>query len=157
LLTGGVSKGKFDFLPDELTRQGVKKIFHGVAQRPGKPFWFGLSARSTPVFALPGNPVSSTTCLHRYVLPALAHASGAAPIQPRLVALAAPVSFPPKLARLLPVKLSSGPGAELLATPDEVNTSGDFAGLVGTDGFVELPAHQAEFPAGTVVAFTPWV
>ena len=55
------------------------------------------------------------------------------------------------------MKLSSGPGAELLATPDEVNTSGDFAGLVGTDGFVELPAHHAEFPVGTVVVFTPWV
>ena len=49
------------------------------------------------------------------------------------------------------------PGAELLATPDEVNTSGDFAGLVGTDGFVELPAHQTKFPVGTVVVFTPWV
>jgi len=157
LLTGGVSKGKFDFLPDELNRQGVKKVFHGVAQRPGKPFWFGLSARATPVFALPGNPVSSYTCLHRYVLPALAHASGATATGPRSVALSAPVTFPPKLARLLPVKLSSGPRAELLATPDDVNTSGDFAGLVDTDGFVELPAEQAEFPAGTVVAFTPWV
>lgn len=157
LLTGGVSKGKFDFLPDELNRQGVKKVFHGVAQRPGKPFWFGLSARATPVFALPGNPVSSYTCLHRYVLPALAHASGATATVPRSVALSAPVTFPPKLARLLPVKLSSGPRAELLATPDDVNTSGDFAGLVDTDGFVELPAEQAEFPAGTVVAFTPWV
>ncbi len=156
LLTGGVSKGKFDFLPEELNRQGVKKVFHGVAQRPGKPFWFGLSARSTPVFALPGNPVSSYTCLHRYVLPALAHASGATPVEPRRVALAAPVTFAPKLARLLPVKLSSGPHAELLATPDDVNTSGDFAGLVGTDGFVELPAGRNEFPAGTVVAFTPW-
>jgi molybdopterin molybdotransferase len=157
LLTGGVSKGKFDFLPDELNRQGVKKVFHGVAQRPGKPFWFGLSARATPVFALPGNPVSSYTCLHRYVLPALAHASGATAAPPRSVALNAPVTFPPRLARLLPVKLSSGPRAELLATPDDVNTSGDFAGLVGTDGFVELPAEQADFPAGTVVAFTPWV
>lgn len=157
LLTGGVSKGKFDFLPDELNRQGVKKVFHGVAQRPGKPFWFGLSARATPVFALPGNPVSSYTCLHRYVLPALAHASGATATVPRSVALSAPVTFPPKLARLLPVKLGSGPRAELLATPDDVNTSGDFAGLVDTDGFVELPAEQAEFPAGTVVAFTPWV
>lgn len=157
LLTGGVSKGKFDFLPDELNRQGVKKVFHGVAQRPGKPFWFGLSARATPVFALPGNPVSSYTCLHRYVLPALAHASGATTTAPRSVALSAPVTFPPKLARLLPVKLSSGPRAELLATPDDVNTSGDFAGLVETDGFVELPAAQTEFPAGTVVAFTPWV
>ena len=156
LLTGGVSKGKFDYLPEELARQGVKKVFHGVAQRPGKPFWFGLSARSTPVFALPGNPVSSYTCLHRYVLPALAHASGATPAAVRTVALATPVTFKPKLACLLPVKLSSGPRAELLATPDAVNTSGDFAGLVGTDGFVELPAERDEFPAGTLVPFTPW-
>ena len=156
LITGGVSKGKFDFLPEELARQGVKKVFHGVAQRPGKPFWFGLSGRATPVFALPGNPVSSFTCLHRYVLPALAHASGATPAAARVVALAAPVVFRPKLACLLPVKLSSGPRAELLATPETVNTSGDFAGLVGTDGFVELPAETDEFPAGTVVPFTPW-
>lgn len=157
LITGGVSKGKFDFLPAELDRQGVKKIFQGVAQRPGKPFWFGQSARHTPVFALPGNPVSAYTCLHRYVLPALAHASGLPAAVPRTVALAAPVSWKPKLSYLLPVKLSSGPRAELLATPDPSNTSGDFAGLVGTDGFVELPPGPAEFPAGTVAPFYPWV
>ena len=157
LVTGGVSKGKFDYLPAELDRQGVKKIFHGVAQRPGKPFWFGVSARGTPVFALPGNPVSAYTCLHRYVLPALAHASGASPCAPRTVALAAPVSFKPQLTYFLPVKLSSGPGAELLATPDPSNTSGDLAGLVGTDGFIELPADQTEFPAGTLAPLWTWV
>lgn len=156
LLTGGVSKGKFDFLPEELARQGVRKIFHGVAQRPGKPFWFGLSARSTPVFALPGNPVSAYTCLHRYVLPALAHASGALAAPARVAALAAAVMFKPELACLLPVKLSIGPRAESLATPEAVNTSGDFAGLVGTDGFVELPAEREEFPAGEIVRFWPW-
>jgi len=156
LITGGVSKGKFDFLPDELDRQGVKKIFHGVAQRPGKPFWFGLSSRATPVFALPGNPVSSYTCLHRYVLPALALASGATPVAQRMVALAEPVVFTPKLAYLLPVTLSSGPRAELIAKPERVNTSGDFAGLIDTDGFIELPADKTEFPAGTIVPFTPW-
>lgn len=157
LITGGVSKGKFDYLPAELERQGVKKLFHGVAQRPGKPFWFGLTVRQTPVFALPGNPVSSYTCLHRYVLPALAHASRLAPTPLRTVALAAPVTFKPKLAYLLPVKLSSGPHAELLATPDPSNTSGDFAGLVGTDGFIELPAEPTEFPVGSLAPFYPWV
>jgi molybdopterin molybdotransferase len=157
LITGGVSKGKFDFLPAELDRQGVKKIFQGVAQRPGKPFWFGQSARHTPVFALRGNPVSAYTCLHRFVLPALAHAGGLVPSAPRPVALAAPVSWPAKLAYLLPVKLSSGPRAELLATPDPFNTSGDFAGLVGTDGFIELPPGPADFPPGTLAPFYPWV
>ena len=156
VISGGVSKGKFDYLPGELDRQGVRKIFHGVAQRPGKPMWFGVTPRKTPVFALPGNPVSAYTCLHRYVLPALAHASGLAPAPATMVALAAPVTFKPQLAYFLPVKLSSGPHAELRATPDETNTSGDFAGLVATDGFVELPAGPTEFPAGTLAVFRPW-
>ncbi len=157
IVTGGVSKGKFDYLPAELERQQVKKIFHGVAQRPGKPMWFGLSLRRTPVFALPGNPVSSYTCLHRYVLPALARASGLTPPEPRKVALADPVTFKPKLAYFLPVTLSSGPAAQLLARPDPSNTSGDFAGLLGTEGFVELPAETTDFPAGTLTTFHAWV
>ena len=157
LVTGGVSKGKFDFLPAELAAQGVRKVFQGVAQRPGLPFWFGLNPEGKPVFALPGNPVSAFTCLHRYVLPGLAHASGRPPEAPRRVALAAPVTFKPKLAYFLPVRLSSGDRGELLATPDPSNTSGDFAGLVGTDGFVELPAGLTEFPAGHVAPFRPWV
>lgn len=157
LIAGAVSKGKFDFLPEELDRQGVKKVFHGVAQRPGKPFWFGVSRRKTPVFALPGNPVSSYTCLHRYVLPALAHASGLEPPPLRRVALTSTVVFKPKLACLLPVKLFSGSHAELRASPEATNTSGDFSGLVGTDGFVELPPGPAEFPAGHLAEFRPWV
>jgi molybdopterin molybdotransferase len=157
IITGGVSKGKFDYLPAELERQGVRKIFQGVAQRPGKPFWFGMSARQTPIFALPGNPVAAYTCLHRFVLPALARAGGLAPMPPRLAALAAPVTFKPKLAYLVPVRLSTGPRAELLALPDPSNTSGDFAGLIGTDGFVELPPEPPEFPAGTLAPFRPWV
>jgi molybdopterin molybdotransferase len=156
LLTGGVSKGKFDFLPAVLAELGVKKKFQGVAQRPGKPLWFGLSQRARPVFALPGNPVSSYTCLHRYVLPALAKAAGAPPAALRVVALAAAVAFKPPLAYFLPVKISSSPAAGLLATPAAVNTSGDFAGLVDTDGFVELPAGQDEFPAGTVARYWTW-
>lgn len=157
LITGGVSKGKFDFLPAVLDAQRVKKIFHGVAQRPGKPFWFGISPRKTPVFALPGNPVSAYTCLHRYVLPALAHASGVRAGPVRLVSLAVAVTFMPALAYLLPVRLSSSDRAELLATPATTNTSGDFAGLLDSDGFVELPAGKTEFTAGFVAPFWPWV
>jgi molybdopterin molybdotransferase len=156
IVVGGVSKGKFDFVPAELQRQDVKQRFHGVAQRPGKPMWFGVSPRRTLVFALPGNPVSCYTCLHRYVLPALAKASGLAPAPRRLAALAAPVSFRPKLSYFVPVKVQSGPHAELVATPCETNTSGDFAGLLGTDGFIELPPEPEEFPTGTVAPFWPW-
>ena len=157
LITGGISKGKFDFLPSELERQGVHKVFHGVAQRPGKPFWFGLSGRVTPVFALPGNPVSAYTCLHRYVLPALDHASGMTPRAQLTAALGERFEFSPRLACLLPVRIASGPRAELVATPAPLGTSGDLAGLVDTDGFVELFAEQDTFPAGHLAPFWPWV
>ena len=156
ILCGGISKGKFDYLPTELERQGVARIFQGVAQRPGKPFWFGVSGRKTPVFALPGNPVSSYTCLHRYVLPALAQASGETAAPVREVALAEAVALKPRLTSFLPVTLLAQGGAERRATPQPSNTSGDFAGLLGTDGFVELPPGSGEFPAGSSVAFWSW-
>jgi len=156
LFTGGVSKGKFDFLPSELEKQQVRKVVQGVAQRPGKPFWFGVTVRATPIFALPGNPVSAYTCLHRYVLPALAQASGLARRPPLLAALEVPYRFRPKLTCLLPVRLSSGADARAMATPVPGNTSGDFAGLVDTDGFVELPAEQEDFPAGYIAPYYPW-
>jgi molybdopterin molybdotransferase len=136
---------------------GVRKLVHGVAQRPGKPFWFGVTPRGTPVFALPGNPVSALTCLHRYVLPAIELAAGLKAPRPRIAALAKPVTFKPPLAWLLPVRLSSAADGRLLAEPDPSNTSGDFAGLVDTDGFIELPADQTEFSAGTVAPFRAWV
>ena len=157
LITGGVSKGKFDFLPEELDAQGVKRVFHGVAQRPGKPFWFGVNPAGKPIFALPGNPVSAHTCLSRYVLPALAQATGhTARRIPQKMRLAAPVTFRPKLAYLLPVKLVPGDDGFVRAMPEPANTSGDFSGLVGTDGFVELPADVTEFPAGFLAPFYPW-
>ncbi|MGB1042546.1 MAG: molybdopterin molybdotransferase MoeA [Tenacibaculum sp.] len=43
LFSGAVSKGKFDFLPEVLDELGVEKLFHKVAQRPGKPFWMGIA------------------------------------------------------------------------------------------------------------------
>ena len=156
LLAGGVSKGKFDFLPRVLDELGVRRLFSGVAQRPGGPFWFGLSPRQTPVFALPGNPVSAYVCLHRYVLPALAKMAGLPPAPPRFAVLAEAVKLPHALTGFLPVRTTPGPAGENLAQPAPINTSGDFAGLAGTDGFVELPAGRRDFPAGGGVRFWPW-
>lgn len=158
VVVGGVSKGKFDFVPSALEKQNVAKKIHGVAQRPGKPMWFGVSPRQTMIFGLPGNPVSCYTCLHRYVLLALARACGmeVSAESARRAVLSETLVFKPKLAYLLPVRLGSGGRGELLATPSATNTSGDFAGLLGTDGFLELPADQTEFPAGFVAPFWAW-
>jgi molybdopterin molybdotransferase len=156
VLTGGVSKGKYDFLPTVLAELGVEKKVHGVAQRPGKPFWFGLTSRRTPVFALPGNPVSTLTCFHRYVLPALRVMSGLPSPRTEYATLVTPFSFKPPLAALPPVRVESLPDGRRLAHILPTNTSGDFAGLLGTDGFLELPAGPATFPAGYSVRFWAW-
>jgi molybdopterin molybdotransferase len=70
LSTGGVSVGSFDFVRRILFDLGYEERFWKVAQKPGKPLTFGLCGR-TPVFGLPGNPVSSLVCFYIYVLPAL--------------------------------------------------------------------------------------
>lgn len=157
LLTGGVSKGKVDFLPEVLKALGVASHVHGVAQRPGKPMWFGVSPRHSPVFALPGNPVSCYTCLHRYVLPALELMAGANRSPTDWITLAEPVRFPPLLAYFLPVVVRTDAAGRRTARPNPFNTSGDLGGLLGTDGFVELPADQTDFPAGTVARFRRWI
>jgi molybdopterin molybdotransferase len=69
VLSGGVSMGKADFVPEVLTNLGVQKLFHKIKQRPGKPFWFGKTPNGKAVFALPGNPVSTFMCFYKYVKP----------------------------------------------------------------------------------------
>ena len=76
ILSGGVSMGKADFVPQVLDELGVSIVFHKISQRPGKPMWFGIGPQGQVVFALPGNPVSSLVCCRQYVLPALFAASG---------------------------------------------------------------------------------
>src|SRR3954466_6794960 len=90
ILSGGVSMGQLDIVPRVLEKLGVGLVFHHIAQRPGKPMWFGVSQSGPAVFALPGNPVSTLVCLSRYVLPALRAAMGQAPGEPPRIALTAP-------------------------------------------------------------------
>jgi molybdopterin molybdotransferase len=156
VLSGGVSMGQFDFVPAVLTELGAKLVFHKVAQRPGRPMWFGVSARGKPIFALPGNPVSTLVCATRYLVPALRQAAGSAPTRPELVELTAPIEASRTLTLFTPVTLSSSARATLLAEPHPTNTSGDFVTLARTDGFVELAAKGGSYPAGTVARLFRW-
>lgn len=70
LLTGGVSVGNYDFVPEAAAACGVTKLFHKLKQRPGKPLFVGKKENKW-VFGLPGNPSSVLTCFYEYVIPAL--------------------------------------------------------------------------------------
>ncbi|MDZ4758363.1 MAG: molybdopterin molybdotransferase MoeA [Bacteroidota bacterium] len=70
LVTGGVSVGDYDYVVTMLEKAGVKKVFHNVKQKPGKPLYFGTLGDKL-VFGLPGNPASVLTCFYEYVSIAL--------------------------------------------------------------------------------------
>jgi molybdopterin molybdotransferase len=156
LLSGGVSMGKADFVPEVLADLGVTLVFHKISQRPGKPMWFGTGPANQLVFALPGNPVSSLVCCRQYVLPALLNAGGRETPATEFALLDADVTFAPKLTCFLPVRLRSSADGRILATPAPTNTSGDFSALHGTDGYVELALERDEFPAGSPVPLHRW-
>ncbi len=156
ILSGGVSMGKADYVPQVLEELGVELIFHKISQRPGKPMWFGIGPEKQAVFALPGNPVSSLICCRQYVLPALLQAGGRERPRAATAVLAEDVTFNSKLTCFLPVRTESADDGRVVATPVPTNTSGDFASLSGTDGYVELALEQNEFPAGSPVPLHRW-
>lgn len=156
ILSGGVSMGKADYVPEVLKELGVEKVFHKISQRPGKPMWFGMGPDGQAVFALPGNPVSALVCCRQYVIPALNSAAGLLESPPEFASLAQEYVFKPKLTCFLPVKLVSAVGGQTLAMPVQTNTSGDFAALSGTTGYVELTLETMTFPAGTGVQLHRW-
>ncbi len=156
VISGAVSEGKFDFVPEVLEELGVKKLFHKVAQRPGKPFWFGRQGTDGPVvFALPGNPVSAFACTCRYVLPFLRKSLGLEAIPNITARLAADVTFKPDLSYFLQVKTYFKAGV-LMAEPLTGNGSGDLANLNDADGFLELPRGRETFLAGEVFPLYPY-
>ena len=168
VLTGGVSKGKFDFLPKLLEELGVPCLFHGVSQRPGKPMWYGVHKRPgdflhpddeslVPIFALPGNPVSCFVCLHRYVIPALRMMSGVAPEPVHHAVLEGELKHAAPLTWFLPVSRTAETDGFFRVAPHLYHTSGDFASLLGTDGFVELEAGKNIFAPGSAVRFWGWL
>jgi molybdopterin molybdotransferase len=156
VLSGGVSMGRFDLVPKVLEELGVRAIFHKVAQRPGKPLWFGVAPSGAAVFGLPGNPVSTLVCLIRYVLPALCGSLGQDPPPAERIALAAPVTVTSPLAHFLPVRFEQDDWGRTWAVPAPTNGSGDFTALAGTGGFVELPPGPNTYPKGFVTRVYRW-
>jgi molybdopterin molybdotransferase len=156
ILSGGVSMGRFDLVPKLLTELGVRMVFHKIAQRPGKPLWFGVAQSGPAVFALPGNPVSTLVCLSRYVIPALLAAMGETKSTSRKIPLAAPVTVSSKFMQFVPVCTEVDDWGRDWAVPRNTNGSGDFTSLAGTDGFVELPPGPNTYPKGFVTRLFYW-
>lgn len=151
MFSGAVSKGKFDYLPQILHELDVKKLFHRVRQRPGKPFWFGKRGHVT-VFAYPGNPVSTCVSCTYYFIPWLRKSLGLPPGTENTAVLDSNFNFKPVLTYFLQVKLVNRNGT-VYAMPEAGNGSGDLANLTLNDAFLKLDAERDQFKKGEVFPY----
>ena len=157
IISGGISKGTADYIPDYLHSLGAERHFQWVKQRPGKPLAFFTLPNKKPIFALPGNPMSTLVCFHRYIVRALYGALGHKERPACYVRLAENFTFKKPLALFLPVSIQCDSNGVQLAYPRPTANSGDFASIMDTDGFIELPADKNVFAEGEGFLFTPWL
>ena len=148
LSTGGVSAGDFDHVQHILDQLGMRTLFHGVAQKPGRPLKYGLIGQR-PVFGLPGNPVSTMVCFYLYARPALLKLGGHHALGlPRVTArCAVDIKVANNLTEFVRVKLERRDG-EVYALPAGVQGSNILSGLSRADGLLIGPASENLLKAG---------
>jgi len=160
LSTGGVSVGRFDHVAGALDELGMRQLFHGVAQKPGRPLKFG-TAGYRPIFGLPGNPVSTLVCFYLYARPAILKMSGRGRVGlPRIDArCAVDIKISKDLTEFVRVKLERGADG-WLATPTGSQGSGILSSLSRADGLLIGPSTETLLKAGaqaTVLLLAPGV
>ena len=156
ILSGGVSMGKYDFVHSVMNDLGVKKIFHKVKQKPGKPIYFGIGPNKENIFGLPGNPVSALICMRRYVIFGLEAVLGC-PATKLHAVLGQEVEFEKDFTLFKAVNVRSDENGRLMAHPISSNGSGDFWGLARSDGFLQLPSNKKIYKKGEIYPFFSWI
>ena len=143
LLTGGVSAGQYDFVPEVVQSVGSEIVFHKLPVRPGRPMLGAIGPRGQVLLGLPGNPMSVLVTARRFAAVALRCRAGCAPAseQTPVVTLVDADDRTLRLWWYRPVRLIEAGRAALVPT----HSSGDVVALARSDGFVEIPP-QARGP-----------
>ena len=150
--SGGVSVGAYDVVKEVLSRLGTVS-FDKVAMQPGMPQGFGtIGPDATPVFGLPGNPVSALVSFEAFVRPALRKMIGATPIErPRVRAVTSKALTSPAGKRsFVRVSLDVKKGAYVV-TPVSGPGSHLLAGLSRANALAIVPEDVEKVPAGEAV------
>jgi molybdopterin molybdotransferase len=158
VVTGGVSVGKYDFVPEVLRRIGAKVQFRGVSMKPGKPHLFATLPGNRYVLGLPGNPLSVLVGFHWFVLPAIRRLSGLPAAQCRRAlpaTLVRSVRADDSRTEFVQARLTWGQeGPRITAVPR--HGSADLVAGARSDGVFPVPAGAGRLPAGRRVEFIPW-
>ncbi len=147
ILSGGVSAGDFDFVPDVLRQLGVQLHFEKVAVQPGMPTVFGTKKQKA-FFGLPGNPVSTFVIFEVFIKPFLYRRMGYA-FRPLSAAGTFKTGFRRKRAErtlFLPVRFQAGEVEAVI-----YHGSGHLQALSRANALLTVPSGTEEILAGSRV------
>jgi molybdopterin molybdotransferase len=154
--SAGVSVGEHDFVKAALERLGAEQHLWLVDMRPGKPIAFATIPSSgkhaLPMFALPGNPVSTMVTFELFVRPALLRLGGHARIQRAVVQAQAEASIanPGSRRGYLRVTLSVGGDGGYRCRLTGGQSSGILRSMVAADGLAIVPGDTTVEAGATV-------
>lgn len=144
LLTGGVSAGDYDLVPEQLEKAGYRKIFHKVAIKPGMPLWFGVK-KGKYCFGLPGNPVS-TFVQFEYVIKPFLYALMGADFKPVTIEMPLLKELKRKKSdrdSIIPVRVQKD-----AVIPVEYHGSAHINALAGAGGFIKISGDREKIAKG---------
>lgn len=155
VLSGGVSKGDADYVPEVLQSLGVKQIFHRIQIKPGAPLWFGIMPNGGAVFGLPGNPVSVQVACRLFIEPYLRSCFSTKLREPIVLPFLSERPRKTKFDEYFPCKIVTE-GTISGLVPLRNNSSGDIAATLGSDGIALHPYNTDTLTKDTPVHFFFW-
>lgn len=147
LASGGISVGKYDFVGNALAKLGVQHVFYKIAQKPGKPLFFG-KLNSCLIFGLPGNPAAALTCFYEYVLMSIKAMQGRTELflNKEMLPIDSVTAKKEGLSLFLKGKISDGKAVVL---PGQ--ESGNISSFSTANCLIYLPAPKGSISAGELV------
>ena len=155
IISGGVSKGDADYVPEILKHLGVIEIFHRVSIKPGNPLWFGKMPNGGVVFGLPGNPISVQVGYKVFIESFIRKCFDMEPIEPIFLPLLGEKSKKSNFTEYFPCKLTHENKKSGLAI-NKMNTSGDISTTNNSDGIAIHPSEKQTIEKGEFVEFYFW-
>lgn len=149
ILCGGVSAGDADYVPEILESLGVKKLFHKVKIKPGKPIWCGQLPSGGLVFALPGNPFSCHVTFKLFIEFYLKACFGLKEKDWPMLLLSAQKPKKTEFDEFFPAIVNQS------VAPILFNSSGDVKAALTANAIAIHPAEKGGLQAGEPVAFIP--
>lgn len=153
ITSGGVSMGEADFLPSVFDKLGVKKVFHKVQVKPGKPIWVGEKGNSV-VFGLPGNPVSVQVACKIFVEAFLRKSLNTKDYLSIKLPILEERKKKTRFDEFFPCLIVNSDTSSVKAV--SFNGSGDITATLGSHGIALHPAESGDLRPGEMVEFFPW-